>query len=142
MDEHELPFKLPPGLSRKKKDVADYMCSMARDRVNNILAGICSACNQAGAWIELACFEEEKEAYGLIDHAGQLLQGSRDSDDVIFSTYSMEERRKAEGPEAENFVKALVDFAGDSSNEQSTPGKVREPPANVTKKRNITIRQV
>ena len=47
--EAELPFVLPPGMSREKREVAEYLCSIAKDRVRNILSGVCSACNQAGA---------------------------------------------------------------------------------------------
>lgn len=50
--EAELPFVLPPGMSREKREVAEYLCSIAKDRVRNILSGVCSACNQAGACME------------------------------------------------------------------------------------------
>ena len=48
VDEDDLPFKLPPGMSREKRDVAEYLGSIAQDRVRNILHGVCQACSQAG----------------------------------------------------------------------------------------------
>ena len=113
VDEDELPFKLPPGMSRDRRGVAEYLCSIAQDRVRNILSGVCSACNQAGAWIELGCYEEQDTPYGLVDHVGPLLGKASNTNSVIFSTYSLEERRKTSGDESERFVKTLLEFAGE-----------------------------
>jgi len=35
-------------------------------------SGVASACKQAGAWIELSCFEEGETPHGLVDHSGQV----------------------------------------------------------------------
>jgi hypothetical protein len=81
--------------------------------VNNILSGVCSACHQAGAWIELGCYEEKDTPYGLVDHIGPLLGKACEQHSVIFSTYSLEERRKTQGDVSERFVKTLLEFAGE-----------------------------
>jgi hypothetical protein len=105
-------------MSHDKAKVADYLCSVAQDRVNNILSGVCSACNQAGAWMELGVYEEDETPYGLVDHAGQLLRQASDSSNVIFATYSMEESRNSMGDESKRFVDALYKFAGDGQSDQ------------------------
>ena len=94
VDERELPFALPPGMTRDKAEVAEYLSSLAQDRVNNILSGVCSACHQAGAWIELGCFDDQDTPYGLVDHAGPLLWKAKEKQSVLFSTYCLEERSK------------------------------------------------
>ena len=113
VDENELPFTLPPGMSREKSEIAEYLCSIAQDRVHNILHGVSQACNQAGAWLELSCFDEGATPYGLIDHIGPLLGAASDKQSIIFSTYSLEERRKTNGEESERFVQSLLDFCGE-----------------------------
>ena len=123
VSEGEFPFKLPPGMSREHTEVAEYLCAIAQDRVRNILSGVSSACTQAGAWIELACFDEGDSPYGLVDHAGPMLGQVSDENSIIFSTYCLEERRKWNGNDDENatidradadsFVQSLIHFAGD-----------------------------
>lgn len=129
VDEDELPFKLPPGMVRDKASVAKYLCSIAQDRVHNILQGVSSACVQAGAWIELAYFEENAIPYGLVDHIGPLLGEAAHQECVIFSTYCLEERRKTVSAktkavsDSEEFCQKLEQFAGEvgSSEREKMP---------------------
>ena len=149
VSEGEFPFKLPPGMSREHTEVAEYLCAIAQDRVRNILSGVSSACNQAGAWIELACFDEGDSPYGLVDHAGPMLGQVSDEKSIIFSTYCLEERRKWNGNDDENatidradadsFVQSLIHFAGDDDAHASS--NRRQPRIfkyDITKVRNHT----
>jgi len=116
VDDDELPdIKLPPGMTREKSKVARHLFSVAQDRVYNVLSGVSSACKQAGAWMELAPFNEGETPYGLDDHGGQLLGQASDNSNVIFATYSIAERRQAGNEKSTQFVNALADHAGDPS---------------------------
>eukprot|EP00961_Rhodomonas_salina_P101029 1359768-Rhodomonas_salina.1 len=99
-------------MSRATGAVQKYMASVAKDRVLDILRSVSSACNQAGAWLSISDFEPGDEPLGFYDHVaplvGQAAQNLKET--VIFTTYSMEDRRTHPGGEA--FCKALDKNAG------------------------------
>lgn len=110
VEESALPRKLPPGMSRSTAAVQKYMASVAKDRVLDILRSVSSACNQAGAWVQISDFEAGEEPLGFYDHVAPLVGQTAQKESVIYTTYSMEDRRKYPGGDA--FCNALSQNAG------------------------------
>eukprot|EP00961_Rhodomonas_salina_P139661 1879601-Rhodomonas_salina.2 len=97
-------------MSRATAAVQKYLALVAKDRVLDILRSVSSACNQAGAWLQISDFGPGDEPLGFYDHVAPLIGQAAQEETVVYTTYSLEDRRKYPGGEA--FCNALSKNAG------------------------------